>query len=140
MPGAPQRGPRIRVVEGTNFGDELVLAEENREYVIGRSPKCDLVLEDREVSREHLKIVRRGYTVFIHDQSSTRGSWLGRVRGLPGRHDRVGSGRACCKVGATVLSLELPEAMRRAARRRAGERADDAAAAYARRAGAGRPI
>jgi len=105
--------PRIRVVEGQNVGKELVLTAENHEYVIGRSPKADLVLEDREVSREHLKLVRRGYQIFIFDAASTRGSWLGRsavYQGTRVEWDRT----RMLKVGATVLSLELPEAARRA--------------------------
>jgi hypothetical protein len=107
-------GPRVRVVEGANFGDELLLGAEGRQYVIGRAETCDLVLEDREVSREHVKLVRRGYSVFIQDQSSTRGSWLGRATVYPGATIEWSRPRML-KVGATVLSLELPDAIRRAA-------------------------
>jgi hypothetical protein len=101
------RGPKVRVVEGANFGDEMVMEEENRLYVIGRAPKCDLVLEDREVSREHVKLVRRGFRIFIQDQSSTRGSWLGRTSVYAGSTIEWARPRML-KVGATVLSLELP--------------------------------
>ena len=116
MPGAPLRmeAPRIRVVEGTPFGDELFLKEEGREYLIGRGPNCDLVIEDREVSREHVKVLRKGYTVFIMDLSSTRGSWLGRAAVYTGATVEWTRPRML-RVGATVLSLELPEAIRRAA-------------------------
>jgi pSer/pThr/pTyr-binding forkhead associated (FHA) protein len=107
-------GPRVRVVEGSNFGDELLLEEENHEYTIGRGPTCDLVIEDREVSREHLKLVRRGYNVFLKDLSSTRGSWLGRSAVYTGATVEWARPRML-RVGATVLSLELPEAIRRAA-------------------------
>jgi hypothetical protein len=102
-----RRAARIRVVEGQNFGAELVLAEENREYVIGRSANADLVLEDREVSREHLKVVRRGHAVFLFDQASTRGSWLGRSAVYQGSRIEWERPRML-KVGATVLSLDLP--------------------------------
>lgn len=101
------RGPKVRVVEGANFGDEMVMEEENRLYVIGRNAKCDLVLEDREVSREHVKLVRRGFQVFIQDQSSTRGSWLGR-RSVYSGSTIEWARPHMLKVGATVLSLELP--------------------------------
>lgn len=106
-------GARVRVVEGSNFGDELLLKEEHREYVIGRGTSCDLVIEDREVSREHVKIVRRGYNIFVQDQSSTRGSWLGRAAVYTGATVEWARPRML-RVGATVLSLELPEAIRRA--------------------------
>jgi hypothetical protein len=116
MPGAPLRmeAPRVRVVEGTPFGDELFLKEEGREYLIGRGPKCDLVIEDREVSREHVKVMRKGYTVFIQDLGSTRGSWLGRAAVYTASTVEWTRPRML-RVGATVLSLELPEAIRRAA-------------------------
>lgn len=111
---ATMQGPRIRVVEGSNFGDELLMKEEGREYVIGRGPKCDLVLEDREVSREHVKLMRKGYSVYVMDLSSTRGSWLGRAAVYTGSTVEWSRPRML-RVGATVLSLELPEAIRRAA-------------------------
>ena len=109
--GGAHPGPRIRVVEGQNFGDELVLVAENREYVIGRSPKADLVLEDREVSREHIKIVRRGFNVFIFDAASTRGSWLGRAAVYQGSRVEWQRPRML-KLGATVPSLDLPAEVR----------------------------
>jgi pSer/pThr/pTyr-binding forkhead associated (FHA) protein len=117
MPGIGRRrpeGPRVRVVEGENFGDELVLKQEGKEYVIGRHADCDLVLEDREVSREHIKLVRRGYAVFIQDLSSTRGSWLGRSAVYSGSTLEWARPRML-RVGASVLSLELPDAVRKAA-------------------------
>lgn len=102
--------PTIRVVEGKNFGDELVLAAENREYVIGRNPSADLVLEDREVSREHIKLVRRGMSVFIYDAASTRGSWLGRSAVYQGSRVEWQRPRML-KLGASVLALDVPGAV-----------------------------
>lgn len=107
-------GPRVRVVEGENFGDELVMKEEGREYVIGRSPKADLVLNDREVSREHIIITRKGYSVFIKDLTSTRGSWLGRAAVYQGSVVEWTRPRML-RVGVSVLSLELPDEVRKAA-------------------------
>ncbi len=112
--GALPEAPRIRVVEGSNFGDELLLLEEGREYLIGRGPSCDLVLEDREVSREHLKLMRQGYVVYIKDLSSMRGSWLGRSAVYAGSTLEWARPRML-RLGATVLSLDLPDAIRKAA-------------------------
>ena len=111
---APDGGPARPRGRGLDFGDELFLKEEGREYLIGRGPKCDLVIEDREVSREHVKVIRKGYNVFIQDLSSTRGSWLGRAAVYTGATVEWARPRML-RVGATVLSLELPEAIRRAA-------------------------
>lgn len=99
--------PKIRVVEGANFGDEFVLNEEGREYLVGRNASCALVLEDREVSREHLSVVRRGRQIVIRDLSSTRGSWLGRAAVYSGS-TVVWSRPTMLRVGASVLALELP--------------------------------
>lgn len=107
-------GPRVRVVEGSNFGEELLMKEEGREYLIGRGPACDLVLDDREVSREHVKLMRRGYAVYVQDLSSTRGSWLGRAAVYTGSTIEWSRPRMM-RVGATVLSLELPDEIRRRA-------------------------
>jgi pSer/pThr/pTyr-binding forkhead associated (FHA) protein len=117
IPGAPPapvpfQAPRVRVVEGATFGDELVLTEEGREYVIGRGASCDLVLDDREVSREHVKLKRKGYAIYVQDLSSTRGSWLGRAAVYTGATVEWARPRML-RVGATVLSLDLPEAVRR---------------------------
>lgn len=112
MPGAAY-GPRVRVVEGESAGSEVVLADENREYIIGRSKTADLILKDREVSREHLKVVRRGFNVLIHDQASTRGSWLGRSAVYQGSTIEWEFPRML-KIGATVLALDLPPEARRA--------------------------
>jgi pSer/pThr/pTyr-binding forkhead associated (FHA) protein len=111
---ARPEGPRVRVVEGQSYGEELVLKEEGREYVVGRGPKCDLVLEDREVSREHVRLIRRGYTVMIKDLGSTRGSWLGRASVYTGSTIEWARPRML-RLGATVLSLELPQEIRMAA-------------------------
>lgn len=109
-PAGSPSDSRIRVVEGNNFGDELVLAAENREYVIGRSPTADLVLDDREVSREHIKVVRRGLAVFIYDAASTRGSWLGRSAVYQGARVEWQRPRML-KLGASVLTLDVPRAV-----------------------------
>jgi hypothetical protein len=90
------------------------MKEEGREYVVGRGPKCDLVIDDREVSREHIKLMRKGYAIFLKDLSSTRGSWLGRSAVYTGATVEWVRPRML-RVGATVLSLDLPEFVRRAA-------------------------
>jgi hypothetical protein len=69
------------------------------------------VLEDREVSREHIKVVRRGFAVFLFDAASTRGSWLGRSTVYQGSRVEWQRPRML-KLGATVLSLELPDEAR----------------------------
>lgn len=110
------RGPKVRVVEGKNFGDELELREEGKAYVVGRHAACDLVLDDREVSREHLRVRRQGNEIHVQDLSSTRGSWIGRSNVYSGSSVAWERPRML-KLGATVLSLELPRELRKVAPR-----------------------
>ncbi|MFO0741418.1 MAG: FHA domain-containing protein [Labilithrix sp.] len=106
LPGSAN-APRIRVVEGENAGSEVLLAFENKEYIIGRAKTADLVLKDREVSREHLKVTRRGFNIHVYDAASTRGSFLGRSAVYQGTNIEWQRPRML-KVGATVLALDLP--------------------------------
>jgi hypothetical protein len=113
-PDAPSEleHPRVRVVGGQDLGRSLDLLRADHEYVIGRNAKAGLALSDREVSRDHLKIAWRGGRVFIFDAASTRGSWLGRAAVYQGSLIEWSRARLL-KVGATVLSLELPSGARR---------------------------
>lgn len=52
------------------------------ELVIGRSPDCDIILPDRQVSRRHARIFRRGDNYFVEDLGSKNGTW---VNGQPVR-------------------------------------------------------
>lgn len=106
LPGTAN-APRIRVVEGENAGSEVLLTFENKEYIIGRAKTADLVLKDREVSREHLKVTRRGFSIHVYDAASTRGSFLGRSAVYQGSTIEWQRPRML-KVGATVLALDLP--------------------------------
>ncbi len=47
---------------------------ERRSVVLGRSRDCDVVLEDRSVSRRHAELVRHGDGFLLRDLDSTNGS------------------------------------------------------------------
>ncbi|MCD6577737.1 MAG: FHA domain-containing protein [Anaerolineaceae bacterium] len=51
----------------------LLIGEKN---VIGRDPKNDIVIDDIEISRNHLTITRKGDTFQIEDNHSTNGTFL----------------------------------------------------------------
>jgi len=101
----------VVVVEGANLGDELTLRDEGREYTVGRGATCDLVVDDREVSREHVVLQRRGSSVYVRDLRSTRGSWLGRSNVYPGATVEWLRPQML-RVGATVLSLDPVPSLR----------------------------
>ena len=52
------------------------------ELIIGRSPECDIILPDRQVSRRHARIFRQGDHYFVEDLGSKNGTW---VNGQPVR-------------------------------------------------------
>ena len=64
----------LRVVRGPQTGVAFQLGD--RKLVVGRSPQCDIFLNDMTVSREHATIepVDGGYV--IRDENSFNGVWV----------------------------------------------------------------
>jgi len=56
------------------FLDKKVLIEPDRVLRIGRDAGCDIVLEERTVSRMHAEIRREGDQIILKDQGSTNGT------------------------------------------------------------------
>ncbi|HEX8824325.1 MAG TPA: FHA domain-containing protein, partial [Archangium sp.] len=57
--GAGQVRLKLLVLSGAEAGRGLVL--EQGEYVVGKAPSCHIVLSDKTISRQHLKLeVREG--------------------------------------------------------------------------------
>lgn len=75
--------PELRVVHarGGAPGSTCRLAlQEDGETVIGRSPECDLTVDDVAVSRRHARVVRRDSRYYLEDLWSKGGTFLGEVR------------------------------------------------------------
>lgn len=98
---------RIRVVEGPDQGSSLVLAEENRAYIVGRDATCDLALSDANASREHARIVRRANVVTVRDLGGKNGTWLGETP-TSATADAMWRPTQMMRIGRTVLALEEP--------------------------------
>jgi DNA-binding winged helix-turn-helix (wHTH) protein len=49
---------------------------EKDEIVIGRGEECDLVLDERQVSRQHVRIYKEGGKYYVEDLESKNGTWL----------------------------------------------------------------
>ena len=61
--------------------EEIALVQDGRRYpidqpvvVLGRAPGCDITLDDRNVSRRHAEVRRRGPVVVLVDLESTNGT------------------------------------------------------------------
>lgn len=66
--------PVLIIHEGEKAGQRWTIRED--ELVIGRGGECDLVLPERQVSREHIRIYRDGYTYYLQDLDSKNGTWV----------------------------------------------------------------
>jgi hypothetical protein len=66
--------PVLLIHEGEKAGQRRIIHED--ELIIGRGGECDLVLPERQVSREHIRIYRDGYSYYLQDLDSKNGTWV----------------------------------------------------------------
>lgn len=71
-------GPALAVLSGGASGAVFAIAE--GAVTIGRSPACDVFLDDVTVSREHARVERRGDRVVLQDLGSLNGTYVNRRR------------------------------------------------------------
>ena len=72
-------GPALVVRSGGGRVGETFHPEGER-TLIGRSPDCEIFLDDVTVSRRHAVLVERDGSFFIEDQGSLNGTFLNRRR------------------------------------------------------------
>jgi hypothetical protein len=66
--------PVLIIHEGEKAGQRWTIRES--ELVIGRGGECDLVLPERQVSREHIRIFRADDGYYLEDLDSKNGTWV----------------------------------------------------------------
>jgi hypothetical protein len=76
---AEPRGPALVVRAGGGRAGESFETDGPR-TLIGRSPECDVFLDDVTVSRRHAEIVREGAAYVIRDLGSLNGTFVNRHR------------------------------------------------------------
>ena len=72
-------GPALVVRSGGGRAGESFEAIGDR-ALIGRSPECDVFLDDVTVSRRHAELVREGQTFTIRDLGSLNGTFVNKRR------------------------------------------------------------
>ena len=72
-------GPALVVRSGGGRAGEHFVPQGER-TTIGRSPDCDIFLDDVTVSRRHAVLIDRGGDLYIEDQGSLNGTFLNRRR------------------------------------------------------------
>ena len=73
------KGPALVVRSGGGRAGETFHPEGER-TTIGRSPDCEIFLDDVTVSRKHAVLVRRDGAFFVEDLGSLNGTFLNRRR------------------------------------------------------------
>lgn len=71
---------RAIVVRGGGGRPVETIAIKGDRLTIGRSPDCDIFLDDVTVSRLHALIVERSGATWVEDQKSLNGTFVNRVR------------------------------------------------------------
>jgi len=66
--------PYLDAVTGPAMGRRYPL--ENSQYVMGRHPDCDIVLESGSVSRQHAKVSKSGTSFILEDLKSRNGTFV----------------------------------------------------------------
>lgn len=66
--------PVLITREGQRIGERFTVDKDI--YVVGRGSECDLVLPERQVSREHIRILNENGRYLLHDLGSKNGTHL----------------------------------------------------------------
>ena len=74
--------PILTVIEGKYTNQYWVI--DKPEIILGRDDECDIVLPERQVSRQHIRFIREENRFYIEDLESRNGTWVNgqRVQGL----------------------------------------------------------
>ncbi|HEY3256539.1 MAG TPA: FHA domain-containing protein [Polyangiaceae bacterium] len=99
--------PRLFVIAGPDIGKELMVAEFERVYSIGRAANADLVLSDDDASRRHVEVMRRGTQLLVRDLGSKNGATLSGVR-LEPKRDTPWPPHSVLALGSSQFAFEDP--------------------------------
>jgi len=93
---------KLYIVNGAMMGHSFDL--NGNTTFVGRGPDNDIQINDRSVSRKHLRIFMQGDEFFIEDLSSQNGTWIFGKPLKPGQGYRVTEGMPIA-IGNILISL-----------------------------------
>jgi two-component system, NtrC family, sensor kinase len=96
---------KVYFMNGPNKGRSYEIEKDT--IYVGRSPKNDVRITDKSVSRVHLRIVQKGNRYFITDLKSRNGTFIDGVRIGPNLEYEVLEGKPVA-IGKTFFSLGSP--------------------------------
>lgn len=76
--------PVLVFKDGEHSGKRVTM--QNETLIVGRDQDCDLVLDERQVSRQHIKIKHIENLYYVEDLNSKNGTW---VNGVPLKGERT---------------------------------------------------
>jgi pSer/pThr/pTyr-binding forkhead associated (FHA) protein len=78
LPGGESDSPCLKVYSGPLKGKAYPLTKE--EYLIGRDPSSDIVVDEKVVSRRHARIVKKLNEYMISDLDSVNGIYINNLK------------------------------------------------------------
>lgn len=75
MAEKPQERP-ILIVKGEDESPDQHLSIHKDSVILGRGEECDIRLDVRQISRQHVCVYRQGNRYFIEDLESKNGTWV----------------------------------------------------------------
>lgn len=110
MPGKGEpQAPRLTVIKGKATGKVFTVTKD--ETSLGRSPECDIHIDDNNISRKHARVVFLSGIFFIYDNESLNGTF---VNGKKMIEAQLQSGDMI-RVGDTQLKFEYEKIGHKAA-------------------------
>ncbi len=84
MPASEKERPVLIIRDENQPPEQLPMPKD--EITLGRGEECDIVLENRNISRQHIRIYKEADRYFVHDLDSKNGTWVNNQQ-LKGRHE-----------------------------------------------------
>ncbi len=66
----------ILIIRSNDNAPEQHLTMDKEAITLGRGEECDIVLDERQISRQHIRIYKEGHKFYIEDLESKNGTWV----------------------------------------------------------------